>query len=110
MTHEQITAHKKQRDEEERLKKVEENRKRVDAENAAKDAKLNAKIELEDKITTWAGPDKNRNNIRTLLCTINNVLWDGAEWKPVSFTDLMNPGPLKKAYFRAINTFHPDKN
>lgn len=66
--------------------------------------------EVEENIKKWAGKNNQRNNIRALLCTVHEVMWEGAEWQALSFSDLMAPAQIKKNYFKAITKFHPDKN
>jgi len=50
-----------------------------------------------------------KNNIRTLLCTLHNILWSGCEWKPVSMGDVISLDGVKSKYKLAITMFHPDK-
>jgi hypothetical protein len=66
--------------------------------------------EVEDLIKKWSGKDNQRNNIRALLCTLQDVVWAEAGWNSLSFSDLMQPAQIKKNYFKAITRFHPDKN
>jgi len=72
--------------------------------------KAQAYGEVEDLIRKWAGKDNQRNNIRALLCTLQDVVWAESGWVSLSFSDLMQPAQIKKNYFKAITRFHPDKN
>ena len=53
--------------------------------------------------------DKHKGNIRGLLGSMHEVLWEGAKWKAANFSDLIDPSGVKKAYRRAIIVVHPDK-
>jgi len=66
--------------------------------------------EVEDAIKKWAGSNNQRNNIRALLATLHQVIWQGADWNALGLSDLMAPAQIKKNYFKAITKFHPDKN
>jgi len=79
-------------------------------EEKNKSDKEKAYGEVEDSIKRWAGKDNQRNNIRALLCTVHEVIWTGADWQPLSLSDLMMPAQIKKHYFKAITKVHPDKN
>lgn len=52
---------------------------------------------------------RTQGNVRALLGSLEEVLWDGALWKPVSMTDLIAPVAVKKAYRRALLLVHADK-
>ena len=52
---------------------------------------------------------RKEDNIRALLSTMNLVLWEGVEWKPVSLADLVAPPKVKVCYMKAVNKVHPDK-
>lgn len=110
MSHEELTKYKEEQQRIEREKLIDQKRQKDAEEAKDQEDKHKAYVELEDKIVQWSGTEKNRNNIRSLLCTIQSILWEGAEWTPFSFTDLMDNNKLKKAYFKAMNKFHPDRN
>jgi len=63
--------------------------------------------ELNEKMLAWSGPEGNLKNIRALLSTLHNVLWEGANWTPV--TVLVRPQEVKKAYRKACLVVHTDK-
>jgi cyclin G-associated kinase len=52
------------------------------------------------------------NNIKVLICSLHDVLWNGAEWERVGMHEFMEDGPskLKKFYRKAIKLTHPDRN
>lgn len=85
----------------EQKRKLEKNEE-IEQENRAVLAKS-----LGPKLTQWSCPDGTPKNIRALLCTLHTVLWDGADWKPVSV--LVRPIDVKKAYRKALLLVHEDK-
>jgi len=62
---------------------------------------------LGPKLEAWAKGKS--DNIRALLSTLQDVLWEGSRWKEVSMMDLMNPAQVKKQYRKAMIIMHPDK-
>eukprot|EP00330_Aristerostoma_sp_ATCC50986_P011833 CAMPEP_0114588418 /NCGR_PEP_ID=MMETSP0125-20121206/11125_1 /TAXON_ID=485358 ORGANISM="Aristerostoma sp., Strain ATCC 50986" /NCGR_SAMPLE_ID=MMETSP0125 /ASSEMBLY_ACC=CAM_ASM_000245 /LENGTH=122 /DNA_ID=CAMNT_0001784803 /DNA_START=596 /DNA_END=963 /DNA_ORIENTATION=- len=70
MSHDELTKYKEEKDRKEREEKIKENRERDQKAQQEADNKHQAYVELEDKIIQWSGPEKNRNNIRTMLCTL----------------------------------------
>ncbi|XP_075485866.1 uncharacterized protein LOC142525453 [Primulina tabacum] len=62
---------------------------------------------IDAKIRQWA-VGKN-GNIRSLLSTLQFVLWPGNEWKPVALVDLIETNAVKRAYQKALLRLHPDK-
>mmetsp|Transcript_12979 Transcript_12979/g.41144 ORF Transcript_12979/g.41144 Transcript_12979/m.41144 type:complete len:261 (+) Transcript_12979:174-956(+) len=50
-----------------------------------------------------------KKNIRALLADMDKVMWPEANWQPISIADLIQPGKVKKAYYRASRYVHPDK-
>uniref|UniRef100_M1CP18 Heat shock protein binding protein n=1 Tax=Solanum tuberosum TaxID=4113 RepID=M1CP18_SOLTU len=59
------------------------------------------------KIKQWSQGRK--GNIRSLLSTLQLVLWPESGWKPVALMDLMEGNQVKRAYQRALLYIHPDK-
>uniref|UniRef100_A0A7E4V094 Cyclin-G-associated kinase n=1 Tax=Panagrellus redivivus TaxID=6233 RepID=A0A7E4V094_PANRE len=60
------------------------------------------------QIRNWTH-DKN-GNIRALLSSLNEVLWEGAgNWNVPSITDMLSDSVVKKSYHRACLLVHPDK-
>lgn len=51
-----------------------------------------------------------RRNVRTLLTTLDQILWDGARWTVVSLSQLLTPADVKKHYRKAIMLVHPDRH
>ncbi|PHT51217.1 Auxilin-related protein 2 [Capsicum baccatum] len=59
------------------------------------------------KIRQWSQGRK--GNIRSLLSTLQLVLWPQSGWKPVALMDLIEGNQVKRAYQRALLYIHPDK-
>nr|GEX46077.1 hypothetical protein [Tanacetum cinerariifolium] len=62
---------------------------------------------LDSKIHMWSSGRK--GNIRSLLSTLQLVLWAGSGWKPVALVDIIEANAVKKSYNRAMLCLHPDK-
>ncbi|KAI3464990.1 hypothetical protein Pfo_021653 [Paulownia fortunei] len=62
---------------------------------------------IDAKIRQWSVGKK--GNIRSLLSTLQYVLWPGSGWKPVPLVDLIEANSVKKAYQKALLRLHPDK-
>ena len=87
------------------------------AENAAQEeaqraAKIAASREHEVAIEKWhKNPDGTCKDVRTLLGTLHEVLWENSGWQPVPLSELMtNAAALKKAHRKCILLTHPDKH
>ncbi|CAI5451241.1 unnamed protein product [Caenorhabditis angaria] len=62
----------------------------------------------EVKIRDWT--QGKERNIRALLGSLHNVLWEGADrWNQPSMADLLSPDQIKKQYRKACLVVHPDK-
>ncbi|KAJ1357311.1 hypothetical protein KIN20_015437 [Parelaphostrongylus tenuis] len=60
------------------------------------------------RIKNWV--DGKERNIRALLGSLNDVLWEGAEmWKQPRMADLLSPSQVKRSYYKACLLVHPDK-
>jgi hypothetical protein len=74
---------------------------------------LNQKLQLDDKVSgkinAWAGAGGKKNNIRSLLSTMENVLWEDAGWTPVPLSELMDPKKVRRVWLKAVAVVHPDK-
>lgn len=49
----------------------------------------------DSKVKMWKGMQQ-MNSIKVLLCTLHDVLWEGANWKRVGMHDLMDSNQVKK--------------
>ncbi|CAN6290336.1 unnamed protein product [Urochloa humidicola] len=61
----------------------------------------------EPKIREWSRGKE--GNIRSLLSTLQYVLWPESGWKPVPLVDIIDGAAVKKAYQKALLCLHPDK-
>jgi len=110
MSREELGVYKQQKMDQAIQDKVEFANKLWKGEEQNKLDREKAYDEVEENIKKWSGKNGQRNNIRALLCTLHEVMWEGADWQALSFSDLMAPPQIKKNYFKAITKFHPDKN
>ncbi|KAI9118183.1 hypothetical protein K1719_010515 [Acacia pycnantha] len=62
---------------------------------------------IDDKIRQWS--NGKQGNIRSLLSTLQYVLWPNSGWKPVPLVDIIEGNAVKRAYQRALLCLHPDK-
>lgn len=79
--------------------------------NAAADRLDDEKFALADQVSErlakWrAGKE---GNLRALLASLENVLWEGAGWEKVGMSQLILAGKVKVVYIRGIGKVHPDK-
>lgn len=65
-------------------------------------------IQVSDaKIQQWLSGKE--GNIRSLLSTLQYVLWPESGWKPVPLVDIIEGNAVKRAYQKALLCLHPDK-
>lgn len=62
-----------------------------------------------DKLRIMEWTEGKKNNIRALLCSMHNVLWQDAKWQKCEMHQLVTPADVKKAYRKACLAVHPDK-
>lgn len=62
---------------------------------------------IDAKIRLWSNGKK--GNIRSLLSTLQYVLWPESGWKPVPLVDIIEGNSVKRAYQKALLCLHPDK-
>ena len=61
----------------------------------------------EAKIYDWReGKDR---NIRSLLCSLHKIIWQGARWTDCGMHQLVSSADVKKMYRKACLAVHPDK-
>lgn len=81
------------------------------AANAAADRVDDEKFALADivdsRVKKWRLGKE--SNLRALLSTLQNVLWEGSGWKDIGMGDLLMPGKVKINYMKGIAKVHPDK-
>ncbi|KAB5568979.1 hypothetical protein DKX38_002772 [Salix brachista] len=62
---------------------------------------------IDDKIQKWSKGKE--GNIRSLLSTLQYILWSGSGWKPMPLVDIVEGNAVKRAYQKALLCLHPDK-
>ncbi|ROW16017.1 hypothetical protein VPNG_02662 [Cytospora leucostoma] len=84
---------------------------RMKAANQAADAADAERLALSDqvdaRIASWR--DGKRDNLRALLGSLDQVLWEGSGWKKVGLHELVMANKVKIVYMKAIAKTHPDK-
>ncbi len=77
----------------------------------SKDQEDELKKQLEStvhaQVDAWAGNKK--NNLRSLLSALHQILWEDSGWQEAPLSELVQPGALKKYYRKAVVIVHPDK-
>ncbi|KIW12114.1 hypothetical protein PV08_09388 [Exophiala spinifera] len=77
------------------------------AAEKADDEKFRLSDSVDARIQAWKGGKA--DNLRALLGSLDNVLWEGSGWKKISMADLVLPGKVKIQYMKGIAKVHPDK-
>ncbi|KAB2023341.1 hypothetical protein ES319_D06G011300v1 [Gossypium barbadense] len=62
---------------------------------------------IDAKIQQWS--NGKQGNIRSLLSTLQYVLWPNSGWKPVPLMDIIEGPAVKRSYQKALLCLHPDK-
>ncbi|CAN6450619.1 unnamed protein product [Victoria cruziana] len=62
---------------------------------------------LDAKIKKWAHGKE--GNIRSLLSTLQYILWPDIGWKPVPLVDIIEGTAVRRAYQKSLLCLHPDK-
>eukprot|EP00268_Persea_americana_P038265 TRINITY_DN37864_c0_g1_i1.p1 TRINITY_DN37864_c0_g1~~TRINITY_DN37864_c0_g1_i1.p1 ORF type:complete len:740 (+),score=137.49 TRINITY_DN37864_c0_g1_i1:805-3024(+) len=96
-------------------------------ESHGEDLHVNCLVELLEELQTQQQTDPNQDeiqisdakiqqwshgkegNIRSLLSTLQYVLWPESGWKPVPLVDIIEGTSVKRAYQKALLCLHPDK-
>ncbi|KAH7567297.1 hypothetical protein JRO89_XS07G0046400 [Xanthoceras sorbifolium] len=63
--------------------------------------------DIDAKIRQWSYGKE--GNIRSLLSTLQYVLWPGSGWKPVPLVEIIEANAVKRSYQKALLCLHPDK-
>lgn len=50
-----------------------------------------------------------KKNIRALLCSLHNIIWEGCKWNECGMHQLVQQNEVKKMYRKACLAVHPDK-
>ncbi|PKS10708.1 hypothetical protein jhhlp_002465 [Lomentospora prolificans] len=84
---------------------------RLRAANQAAAREDEEKFEISErvdaKMASWR--DGKRDNLRALLSSLDQVLWEGSGWKKVGLHELVMANKVKIIYMKAIAKTHPDK-
>jgi hypothetical protein len=88
----------------EKLQRVKESNNKKQRED---EEKFNLHDQVELKLNNWRLG--NKDNIRALICSLENILWPELNWKPVKLTDLVLDKNVKINYMKAVAKTHPDK-
>ncbi|KAK8801922.1 hypothetical protein WA158_006317 [Blastocystis sp. Blastoise] len=93
------------------IQAIAEKKEREVEEEKNQEERYIAHQELGKKLDTWANDQGGeRKNIRTLLCTMQTVMWANSGWKDVAMTQVLDPEKVKLFYRKALLKVHPDKN
>jgi hypothetical protein len=65
------------------------------------------KSQIAAKVQSWK--KKSNGNIVALLASLQDVLWEGSGWAPISMGDLLSDAGVKKGWRKANLLVHPDK-
>ncbi|KAK7415675.1 auxilin-like clathrin-binding protein required for normal clathrin function [Neonectria punicea] len=78
-------------------------------EAAAKedDEKFALSEKIDAKVAAWR--DGKRENLRALLGSLDQVLWENSGWKKIGLHELVMANKVKIHYMKAIAKTHPDK-
>ncbi|KAI1812875.1 hypothetical protein GGS20DRAFT_599662 [Poronia punctata] len=77
------------------------------AAEAADDEKFALGEKIDARIAAWR--DGKRDNLRALLGSLDQVLWENSGWKKVGLHELVIANKVKIHYMKAIAKCHPDK-
>ncbi|KAM5564831.1 J domain-containing protein required for chloroplast accumulation response 1 [Rosa sericea] len=62
---------------------------------------------IDAKIRQWSKGKE--GNIRSLLTTMQHIVWPESGWKTVPLVDIIEGNAVKRSYQRALLCLHPDK-
>ncbi|KAH7464675.1 Cyclin-G-associated kinase [Phytophthora ramorum] len=85
-------------------------RKRDEAARNLSAMKDTANTVIGPRLKTWAEDNGRVKNIRTLLSTMHQVMWEDCKWTEVNMGKLIQPNDVKKHYRKAMIVVHPDKS
>ncbi|KAL5313563.1 hypothetical protein ACEPPN_017984 [Leptodophora sp. 'Broadleaf-Isolate-01'] len=85
--------------------------KRLREANANAEKADDEKFALSDQVEARIGAWKNgkEDNLRALIGSLENVMWEGSGWKKVGLHELVLNNKVKIHYMKAIGKTHPDK-
>ncbi|CAI5714866.1 unnamed protein product [Peronospora destructor] len=85
-------------------------RKREEAVRNMTVMKDNANAVIGPRLKGWAEDNGRVKNIRTLLSTMHQIMWEDCKWSEVNMGKLIQPNDVKKHYRKAMIVVHPDKS
>ncbi|CAF0801102.1 unnamed protein product [Didymodactylos carnosus] len=59
------------------------------------------------RVREWT--EGKKKNIRALLCSLKDVVWEDCKWQGCQMHELLTPDQVKKVYRKAVIYIHPDK-
>ncbi|KAG5941050.1 hypothetical protein E4U53_007482 [Claviceps sorghi] len=71
------------------------------------DEKFALSEQVDAKVSAWR--DGKRDNLRGLIASLDQVLWENSGWKKVGLHELVMANKVKISYMKAIAKTHPDK-
>jgi hypothetical protein len=71
------------------------------------DEKFALADKVDARVAAWR--DGKRENLRALLASMDQVLWENSGWKKVGLHELVMANKVKISYMKAIAKTHPDK-
>ena len=77
------------------------------AAEAADEEKFALGEKVDARVAAWR--DGKRDNLRALLGSLDQVLWEGSGWKKIGLHELVVANKVKIHYMKAIAKCHPDK-
>ncbi|KAJ1329294.1 cyclin G-associated kinase [Microdochium nivale] len=77
------------------------------AAEAADEEKFALSEKIDARVSAWR--DGKRDNLRSLIGSLDQVLWEGSGWKKVGMHELVLANKVKISYMKAIAKCHPDK-
>ncbi|WYZ38415.1 hypothetical protein EsH8_III_000329 [Colletotrichum jinshuiense] len=86
---------------------VERLRKQNQAAAQEDDERFALSEKVDARIAAWR--DGKRDNLRALIGSMDQVLWEGSGWKKVGLHELVMANKVKIHYMKAIAKCHPDK-
>lgn len=107
----ELAANREAKKQQRMMEKLQEVERRRAQEVKQQLDKLALPEELKQELDRWSKTaDGSFKDVRTLLSTLHEVLWEDAPWEPASLSSLMMPQTLKKHFRRALLLAHPDKH
>jgi len=109
LSHAEWTKVKEQQLQDQQDRVIADLRNRNAREDEENDEQIRLQDELEPRILKWSHKEKIRNNLRTLLYTLPDIVWQNSGWDAVDFSSLMDVNTIKRTYKIAMVKLHEDK-